>query len=53
MLLWPNSPLLVMLQIVDPSVLLGDGATSATALHNLADLADSSDYTPPMKTSIS
>jgi hypothetical protein len=40
MLLWPNSPLLVMLQFVDTSVLLGSGETKITLLHRLADLAD-------------
>jgi hypothetical protein len=37
---WPNSPLLVLLQIVDPSVLLGNEGTSDTPLHCLALLAD-------------
>jgi hypothetical protein len=50
MLSWPNSPVLVLLQIVDPSVLTGrEGApiqeTRATLLHQLSDLADTSDYT--------
>jgi hypothetical protein len=40
MLSWPNSPLLVMLQFVDPNMLSGEG----TPLHHLSDLADSSDY---------
>jgi uncharacterized phage-like protein YoqJ len=51
MLLWPNSPLLVMLQFVDPDVLNGDedvpveeDETSETPLHHLADLADPFDY---------
>jgi hypothetical protein len=44
MLLWPNSPLLVMLQFVDPSALLGNGETTTTLLHQLADLADPSEY---------
>jgi hypothetical protein len=51
MLSWPNSPLLVMLQLVGPSVLTGledgplqEGYTRATPLHMLATLADSSDY---------
>jgi hypothetical protein len=51
MLSWPNSPLLVLLQFVDPDVLLGDqdkplkeGATRQSPLHFLADLADPSDY---------
>jgi hypothetical protein len=43
-LLWPNSPLLVMLQLVDPSVLSGDEEESIALLHHLASLADSSDY---------
>jgi hypothetical protein len=45
MLSWPNSPLLVMLQFVDPNVLyhvVGDEASSV--LHLLADLADPFDY---------
>jgi hypothetical protein len=44
MLSWPNSPLLVLLQYVDPSVLLGDEETSTNLLHQLADLADPFDY---------
>jgi hypothetical protein len=51
MLSWPNSPLLVMLQFVDPSVLSGDedaaleeGDTRVTLLHRLAALADFRDY---------
>jgi hypothetical protein len=45
MLSWPNSPLLVLLQFVDPNVLNGtEHQTSETALHLLADLADYSDY---------
>jgi hypothetical protein len=42
---WPNSPLLVLLQIVDPNVLLGDEESSGyTGLHVLADLADPFDF---------
>jgi hypothetical protein len=41
---WPNSPLLVMLQLVDPSVLVGGEETSLTPLCHLADLADPFDY---------
>jgi hypothetical protein len=41
MLSWPNSPLLVLLQFLDPSMLLGD---EDTPLHCLALLADSFDY---------
>jgi hypothetical protein len=48
---WPNSPLLVLLQIVDPRMLSGredtplqEGEVRATPLHMLADLADPSDY---------
>jgi hypothetical protein len=44
---WPNSPLLVMLQFVDPNVLSGDeqqGGTRVTPLHHLADLADTRNY---------
>jgi ankyrin repeat protein len=51
MLSWPNNPLLVMLQFVDPNVRLGDedtplqeNETRATLLHHLAKLADLSDY---------
>jgi hypothetical protein len=51
MLSWPNSPLLVLLQFVDPNVLSGDehepreeGEMRYTPLHQLADLADYSDY---------
>jgi ankyrin repeat protein len=40
MLSWPNSPLLVMLQFVDPNMLSGEGAP----LHQLAFLADPFDY---------
>jgi hypothetical protein len=44
MLSWPRSPLLVMLEFVDPSVLLGGGETRITPLHFLADLVDPFDY---------
>jgi hypothetical protein len=51
MLSWPNSPLLVLLEFVDPSVLSGDddaplreGEERVTALHYLAYLADPSHY---------
>jgi hypothetical protein len=51
MLSWPNSPLLVLLQFLDPNVLSGDegtplaqGEVRTTALHYLADLADPFDY---------
>jgi hypothetical protein len=50
MLSWPNSPLLVMLQFVDSSVLSGDEPDPSeheareTPLHHLADLAYPSDY---------
>jgi hypothetical protein len=51
MLSWPNSPLLVMLQFVDPNVLSGDehdaleeGQSRETPLHDLADLSDPSDF---------
>jgi hypothetical protein len=52
-LLWPNSPLLVLLQFVDPNMLTGrdhealqEGENRHTLLHHLAVLADptSSDY---------
>jgi hypothetical protein len=44
MLSWPNSPLLVLLQFVDPNLLLGYEATNTTLLHQLAILAAPSDY---------
>jgi hypothetical protein len=45
MLSWPNSPLLVLLQFVDPSMLSGrEGGQRATPLHHLADMADPRDY---------
>jgi hypothetical protein len=51
MLLWPNSPLLVMLQFVDPNMLSGDehdalekDESRETLLHHLSDLAAASDY---------
>jgi hypothetical protein len=51
MLSWPNSPLLVMLQFVDPNVLTGDeedlleeGEVMNPPLHLLAGLTDPSDY---------
>jgi hypothetical protein len=43
MLSWPNSPLLVMLQFIDPNVVFCQ-ETKITPLHHLADLADPSDY---------
>jgi hypothetical protein len=44
MLSWPNSPLLVMLQFVDPIVLLGDEETKETPLHYLATQLHHSNY---------
>jgi hypothetical protein len=44
MLSWPNSPLLVMLQLVDPNELFGAEGTRFTLLHSLANLADPFDY---------
>ena len=51
MISWPNSPLLVLLEFVDPTALserenkpLQEGEVRATPLHMLADLADCSDY---------
>jgi hypothetical protein len=52
MLSWPNSPLLVMLQFVDPNVLAAgdenelfqEGETDESPLHDLADLADPFDF---------
>jgi hypothetical protein len=43
MLLWPNSPLLVLLKFVDPNVLY-EGALRVTPLYYLVDLACPSDY---------
>jgi hypothetical protein len=40
MLTWPCSPLLVMLQFVDPNMMSGEG----TPLHQLCDVADPFDY---------
>jgi hypothetical protein len=51
MLSWPSSPLLVLLQFVDPNALSGDedarleeGETRSPPLLHLADLADASNY---------
>jgi ankyrin repeat protein len=44
MLSWPNSPLLVLLQFVDPNMLARDEEMIVTPLHDLATLADPSDY---------
>jgi hypothetical protein len=44
MLSWPNSPLLVMHQVVDPNMLSGDEEESITLLHLLAHLAAPGDY---------
>jgi hypothetical protein len=49
MLSWPSSPLLVMLQILDPNTLSGEepleeGEERETPLHHLADLLDPNDY---------
>jgi hypothetical protein len=44
MLSWPNSPLLVMLQFVDPSVLLGDEEKKGSPLHCLATQSHHSNY---------
>jgi hypothetical protein len=45
MLSWPNSPLLVMLQIINPNVLFGqEGEMRFSPLHHLADLTDPFDY---------
>jgi hypothetical protein len=46
MLSWPNSPLLVMLQIIDATVDLkvGESPGSFTLLHLLAGMADPSEY---------
>jgi ankyrin repeat protein len=45
MLSWPNSPLLVLLQLVDPSVVSAGEETSITPLHYVTHLADPFDYT--------
>jgi hypothetical protein len=44
MLSWSNSPLLAMLQFVDPDVLLGEEGIRVTLLHQLADLLDPFDF---------
>jgi hypothetical protein len=45
MLSWPNSPLLVLLEFVDPDVLSGhENQSNFTALHALSPLADTIDY---------
>jgi hypothetical protein len=51
MLSWPNSPLLVMLQFVDPNYLAGnddiplqEGKTRITLLYQMSSLADPCDY---------
>jgi hypothetical protein len=51
MLSWPNSPLLVMLQFVDPSAMprdeharLEEGSSTETPLHTLSEMANTSDY---------
>jgi hypothetical protein len=51
MLSWPNSPLLVLLQFINPDVLYGDedaplqeGEMRVPPLYFLAELADPSDY---------
>jgi hypothetical protein len=46
MLSWPNSPLLVLLQLVDPNVVidLQESETNVTPLHELADMLDPSNY---------
>jgi hypothetical protein len=44
MLSWPNSPLLVMLQLVDPNIVTGTGDKELTTLHHLVDLADAFEY---------
>jgi ankyrin repeat protein len=46
MLSWPNSPLLVLLQLVDPNLMFGEEeGKSKSPLQHLADLVDPSDYT--------
>jgi hypothetical protein len=51
MLSWPNSPLLVLLQFVDPNALSGDddapvreGQTRGTLLYRLADMVDPNEH---------
>jgi hypothetical protein len=44
MLSWPNSPLLVLLQLVDPNLMFGDEATRTTLLQHMTDLADPFNY---------
>jgi hypothetical protein len=51
MLSWPNSPLLVLLQFVDPNVLSGHEHVEKRyiPLHFLADVADPSNYSTHVK----
>jgi hypothetical protein len=56
MLSWPSSPLLVMLEFVDPNVLTGDehqplqeGQSRVTPLHLLSGLTDPSDHSTHKK----
>jgi hypothetical protein len=49
MLSWPNSPLLVLLQIVDPDVLYGDETTEETLLHHICYLANPFNYSTHIK----
>jgi hypothetical protein len=44
MLSWPNSPLLVLLQFVDPNMLSGNEGMRVTPLDALTNLADPFDY---------
>jgi hypothetical protein len=44
MLSWPNSPLLVLLQVGDPNMMFGGEETRITLLQHLADLADPLNY---------
>jgi ankyrin repeat protein len=55
MLLWPNSPLLVLLQFVDPNMLSGEDSPLEereerdTPLHRLADMLDPNDFSSHVK----
>jgi hypothetical protein len=48
-LFWPNSPLLVMLQFVDPNAMFTDNELRVTPLHQLVFLADPFDYSTHKK----
>jgi hypothetical protein len=45
MLSWPNSPVLVLLQLVDPNMMFGEEESRMTLLQHMTDLADTFNYT--------